>query len=122
MIFANRAEAGRSLLGGLKSMPTGMMSLCLLFPAAAYPSRSKLRGRCVLPSMSSSSGNSVYPVKKNLPSARSRRACKGPRTAFSFSAGDGNNEYDRNIQIADLNALNAALAVIKMEKAVRLLS
>lgn len=28
----------------------------------------------------------------------------------------GKNEYDRNIQIADLNALNAALAVIKWKK------
>ena len=29
---------------------------------------------------------------------------------------DGQNEYDRNIQIADLNALNATLAVIKWKK------
>jgi len=29
---------------------------------------------------------------------------------------DSGNEYDRNIQIADLNALNAALAVIKWKK------
>lgn len=28
----------------------------------------------------------------------------------------GNNEYNRNIQIADLNALNAALAVVKWKK------
>jgi len=34
----------------------------------------------------------------------------------SFSDGGGNNEYSRNIQIADLNALNAALAVIKWKK------
>jgi hypothetical protein len=33
-----------------------------------------------------------------------------------FSDGDGNNEYSKNIQIADLNALNAALAVIKWKK------
>jgi hypothetical protein len=33
-----------------------------------------------------------------------------------FSDGDNNNEYSRNIQIADLNALNAALAVIKWKK------
>ena len=33
-----------------------------------------------------------------------------------FSDGDGNDEYSRNIQIADLNALNAALAVIKWKK------
>ncbi len=35
---------------------------------------------------------------------------------ISFFDGNGNNEYDRNIQIADLNALNAALAVIKWKK------
>jgi len=33
-----------------------------------------------------------------------------------FSDGDGKNEYQRNIQIADLNALNAALAVIRWKK------
>lgn len=35
---------------------------------------------------------------------------------ISFSDGDENNEYSRNIQIADLNAFNAALAVIKWKK------
>lgn len=35
----------------------------------------------------------------------------------SFSGeGDGNNEYARNIQIADLNAYNAVMAVIKWKK------
>jgi ThiF family len=38
------------------------------------------------------------------------------RARISFSDGDGPNEYARNIQIADLNALNAALAVIKWKK------
>jgi hypothetical protein len=33
-----------------------------------------------------------------------------------FSDGQANNDYSRNIQIADLNALNAALAVIKWKK------
>jgi hypothetical protein len=33
-----------------------------------------------------------------------------------FSNGDVDNEYARNIQIADLNALNAALAVVKWKK------
>ncbi len=36
-----------------------------------------------------------------------------------FSDGDGNDEYSRNIQIADLNALNAALAVIRWKKLFR---
>lgn len=35
---------------------------------------------------------------------------------ISFSDGGGDNEYSRNIQIADLNALNAALAVVKWKK------
>lgn len=34
----------------------------------------------------------------------------------SFSDDDGDNEYSRNIQIAELNALNASLAVIKWKK------
>jgi hypothetical protein len=38
------------------------------------------------------------------------------KNRIPFSDGDGNNDYDRNIQIADLNALNAALAVIKWKK------
>jgi hypothetical protein len=38
------------------------------------------------------------------------------RGRIPFSDGDGNNDYSRNIQIADLNALNAALAVIKWKK------
>lgn len=33
-----------------------------------------------------------------------------------FSDGDRNDDYARNIQIADLNALNAALAVVKWKK------
>ena len=38
------------------------------------------------------------------------------KNRISSSGGDANNEYARNIQIADLNALNAALAVIKWKK------
>ncbi len=38
------------------------------------------------------------------------------KSRIPFSDGDGNNDYDRNIQIADLNALNAALAVVKWKK------
>jgi hypothetical protein len=33
-----------------------------------------------------------------------------------FSDGDGPDEYRTNIQIADLNALNAVLAVVKWKK------
>jgi hypothetical protein len=38
------------------------------------------------------------------------------RDRIPFSDGDDHNEYARNIQIADLNMLNAALAVIKWKK------
>jgi ThiF family len=38
------------------------------------------------------------------------------RRRVSFGDAAGDDEYDRNIQIADLNALNAALAVIKWKK------
>jgi len=38
------------------------------------------------------------------------------RNRVSLAEDDGNNEYSTNIQIADLNALNAALAVIKWKK------
>jgi tRNA A37 threonylcarbamoyladenosine dehydratase len=38
------------------------------------------------------------------------------RTRVSFGAADVGNEYATNIQIAELNALNAALAVIKWKK------
>jgi len=38
------------------------------------------------------------------------------KNRIPFSNGDGTNEYSKNIQIADLNALNAALAVIKWKK------
>ena len=38
------------------------------------------------------------------------------RDKVPFSDGVGHNEYARNIQIAELNALNAALAVIKWKK------
>ena len=39
------------------------------------------------------------------------------RNRVSLGTVEGDNEYDQNIQIADLNALNAALAVIKWKKA-----
>jgi hypothetical protein len=34
----------------------------------------------------------------------------------SFAPAQGNNDYSRNIQVADLNALNAVMAVIKWKK------
>jgi hypothetical protein len=45
-----------------------------------------------------------------------KRAHVWEKDRIPFSDGDENDEYSRNIQIADLNALNAALAVIKWKK------
>jgi hypothetical protein len=52
-------------------------------------------------------------VTTSTPTQRDHVAAK---QRIAFSDGDGNNEYDKNIQIADLNALNAALAVVKWKK------
>lgn len=68
-------------------------------------------------------GAGVYLVKESLAgilrvttsTAEQREHVRG-KNRISFAEGDGNNEYARNIQIADLNALNAALAVIKWKK------
>ena len=38
------------------------------------------------------------------------------RDRAAFSDGEAENEYSRNVQIADLNALNATLAVIRWKK------
>lgn len=45
----------------------------------------------------------------------SRKQGRG-KGRISFADGDDHNDYARNIQIADLNAFNAALAVIKWKK------
>jgi hypothetical protein len=47
----------------------------------------------------------------SLPDARERA-----RARISFATDDANNEYDKNVQVADLNALNACLAVIAWKK------
>lgn len=57
--------------------------------------------------------DSLGGIVKTTTSISKQRAHVRAKNRISFSAGDGNNEYDRNIQTADLNALNAALAVIK---------
>jgi hypothetical protein len=61
-------------------------------------------------------GDSLGGIVKTTISTPKQREHVRTKNRISFSAGDGNNEYDRNIQIADLNALNAALAVIKWKK------
>jgi hypothetical protein len=49
-------------------------------------------------------------------STQNRRGHVWDKHRIPFSEGEGPNEYDKNIQIADLNALNAALAVIRWKK------
>ncbi len=48
--------------------------------------------------------------------ASTERSRDQVRSTFPVSDRDGEDDYSRNIQIADLNALNAALAVIKWKK------
>jgi hypothetical protein len=62
------------------------------------------------------SGDSLGGIVKTTTSTPAQRDHVPAKNRISFSATDGNNEYDQNIQIADLNALNAALAVIKWKK------
>lgn len=49
-------------------------------------------------------------------SVGSDSAREAARERIAFGAGDGNDIYDRNIQVAELNALNAAHAVIAWKK------
>ena len=44
------------------------------------------------------------------------RQTNRPPSRFGQSSGNGPNAYSRNIQVADLNALNAVLAVIRYKK------
>jgi hypothetical protein len=55
----------------------------------------------------------IVRVTTSTPSKRAHVYDKG---RISFGKGDRDPVYDQNIQVADLNALNAALAVIKWKK------
>jgi hypothetical protein len=60
---------------------------------------------------------SIGGVLRITTSTPSQRAHVWGRGRISFEdPDDGQNEYARNIQVADLNALNACLAVIKWKK------
>lgn len=61
-------------------------------------------------------GDSLGGVIRTTTSTPSRREHVWQLQRIPFSQGTDENEYDKNIQIADLNALNAALAVIKWKK------
>jgi hypothetical protein len=55
----------------------------------------------------------AYSILRVTTSTEQQRA---PRRRIPCSEADPENEYDRNIQIADLNMLNAAPAVVKWKK------
>lgn len=59
-------------------------------------------------------GDSLRGIVRLTTSTREHRSHF--RQRVSLADAQGNGDYDRNIQIADLNALNAALAVIKWKK------
>jgi hypothetical protein len=56
---------------------------------------------------------SVLQATKSQSRQRAHVRAKG---RIPLSTDDADNEYGKNIQIADLNSLNAALAVIKWKK------
>ncbi len=58
--------------------------------------------------------NSIGGILRSVLSLPDRRS--EARSRISFASDDAQNEYDRNIQVADLNALNACLAVIAWKK------
>lgn len=60
--------------------------------------------------------NALGGILRVTTSTPQKRTHVWEKDRIPFSDGDGNDEYSRNIQIADLNALNAALAVIKWKK------
>jgi hypothetical protein len=60
--------------------------------------------------------NSLLGILRVTTSTVKKRDHVRDKQRISFSDSDRNNAYSRNIQIADLNALNAALAVIKWKK------
>lgn len=61
-------------------------------------------------------GDALGGIVRTTTSTPHRREHVWNSQRIPFSNGADGNEYDKNIQIADLNALNAALAVIKWKK------
>jgi hypothetical protein len=60
--------------------------------------------------------NSLGGIVRVTASSTHQRAHVHDKQRISFGDGDEGNEYRQNIQIADLNALNGALAVVKWKK------
>lgn len=62
----------------------------------------------------------LFGVMRVTTSTINKRDHVREKKRISFTGGDVDDEYSKNIQIADLNALNAALAVIKWKKIFRI--
>jgi len=62
------------------------------------------------------SGTSLRGQIRTTTSTQSMRAHVRDKKRIPFATVDEVNEYDKNIQVVELNALNAALAVIKWKK------
>jgi hypothetical protein len=63
-------------------------------------------------------GESLTGMLRVTTSTKEKRGHVTAMNRISFGEANGDNEYAQNIQTADLNALNAALAVIKWKKLV----
>jgi len=61
-------------------------------------------------------GDTLQAMVRVTTSTEGHRAHIRDKDRVSFAPADGDNIYRRNIQVADLNALNAALAVIRWKK------
>lgn len=63
-----------------------------------------------------SEDNKLFGILRTTTSTESKRDHVRNKSRIAFVDANVNNDYSQNIQIADLNALNAALAVIKWKK------
>lgn len=61
-------------------------------------------------------GDSLRGQIRTTTSTPTQRSHVHQKSRIAFTTADEVNEYDKNIQVAELNALNAALAVIKWKK------
>jgi hypothetical protein len=58
-------------------------------------------------------GGALNGIVRTTMSVEDKREHIWSEDRISFQADDGKNEYDKNIQLSELNASNAALAVVK---------
>jgi hypothetical protein len=61
-------------------------------------------------------GDSIGGILRTTTSTPEKREHVHQSHRIGFAAGDDRNEYGKNIQIAELNAMNAAFAVLRWKK------